>query len=138
MPTYEKSILIFLATLSPENNEGNLLHVLHGVYVCCKTRDIACISELTHFKCVIGTVEHILYCLRLFNDTVRDPNTVLPTPQENLEQILHVVLTQSHPSSSPAPPLYTPLYMRQLAFRASYFCSHFMILPLIWLFTPEL
>ena len=29
--------------------------------------------------------------------------------QENLEQILHVVLTQSHPSSSPAPPLYTPL-----------------------------
>lgn len=80
MPTYEKSILIFLATLSPENNEGNLLHVLHGVYVCCKTRDIACISELTHFKCVIGTVEHILYCLRLFNDTVLDPNMVLPTP----------------------------------------------------------
>ena len=70
MPTYEKSILIFLATLSPENNEGNFLHVLHGVYVCCKTRDIACISELTHFKCVIGTVD----------DTVRDPNMVLPTP----------------------------------------------------------
>ena len=75
----KKSFLIFLATLSPENNEGYLLHVLHGVYVCCKTRDIACISELTHFKCVIGTVEHILYCLRLFNDTVRDPNMVLPT-----------------------------------------------------------